>query len=131
MSTPMLLMYNLENEKGSKIKLLCLKLRIKIRIVKSEEYLQPLGAVAGLGAPENDSVYQGEGFGDEMLVMVNFTNDVLNSFLQEMRGQQLKPVSLKAVLTPTNASWDSIALHEEIKKEHEVMTAKMAARSGQ
>ena len=130
MSTPMLLMYNLENEKGSKIKLICLKLRIKIRVVKPEEYLQPLGAVAGL-EPGNNSLYQGEGFGDEMLVMVNFANDMLNSFLQEMRKHQLKPVALKAVLTPTNAGWSSIALHDEIKKEHEVMTAKMAVKSGQ
>lgn len=130
MSTPTLLMYNLENEKGAKIKLICLSMKIKIRIVKPEEYLQPLGAVAGLG-PGNDSIYHGEGFDDEMLVMVNFTGEMVNIFLQEMRRHQIKPVALKAMLTLTNASWDSITLHGEIKKEHEVITAQMSGRSGQ
>lgn len=130
MSSPTLLMYNLENEKGSKIKLLCLSLRIKIRIVNQEEYLKPLGSIAGL-EPGDDSLYQGEGFGDEMLVMVDFNNGMVNSFLQEMARQKLKPVALKAVLTPTNSHWDSIKLHGEIKKEHEFMTAQMAGRTGQ
>lgn len=130
MSTPTLLMYNLESEKGNKIKLICLRLKIKIRIVKKEEYLQPLGAVAGL-LPGNDLIYQEKGFDDEMMVMVNFTGGMVNAFLQEMRRQQIEPVSLKAMLTPTNARWDSITLHEEIKKEHEFMAAQMAARSGQ
>lgn len=130
MSVPTLLMYNLENKKGNKIKLISLSMKIKIRTVKPEEYLQPLGAVAGL-APGNDSIYQGEGFNDEMLVMANFTGPMVNIFLQEMRRQQIKPVALKAMLTPTNAKWDSITLHNEIKKEHEVMTAQMSGGSGQ
>lgn len=33
-SAPLILFYNLENKKGSALRLLCLKLRIRVRAVK-------------------------------------------------------------------------------------------------
>ena len=33
------------------------------------------------------------------------------------------PVALKAMLTPTNAAWDSEKLHEELAGEHRAMTS--------
>ena len=35
-------------------------------------------------------------------------------------------VDLKAVLTPTNAGWNSLELYEEIKREHEKMSGNQA-----
>lgn len=39
-----------------------------------------------------------------------------------MRRIGVAPVALKAMLTPTNATWDSVKLHAEIASEHEAMT---------
>ena len=52
-SAPMVLFYNLENKKGSALRLLCLKLRIRVRAVKSSEYAEPVGALAGLAPMTN------------------------------------------------------------------------------
>ena len=59
-----ILMYNLNSEKGRKIKMLCLKNRIRIREVRPEQYLEPIGYLAGMkevssdGFPERDGKKQ-------------------------------------------------------------------------
>jgi len=60
---PVILFYNLENSKGRTLKMLCLRLKIKIRIITKEQYNQTLGALAGIdGFPLKEEVYTGDGF---------------------------------------------------------------------
>ena len=47
-----------------------------------------------------------------------FTRDQL---LNTMRRTEFPPVLLKAVLTPTNRTWDSRQLWQELRREHEAM----------
>ena len=56
-----------------------------------------------------------------MILMSNFTNAMVNSFLQEFRKRGIKPVALKAILTESNAQWNSAQLHTELLREHEAM----------
>mgnify|MGYP001638833730 CR=1 FL=1 len=119
MSQPTILMYNLENDKGSRLRLLCLKLHVRVRSVRPGEYGEPLSALAGLSAPTGapaDGPIE-----DEMLVFVNFDGNLLNRLLQQMRASRIPGVALKAVLTPTNMHWTSLQLHREIRQEHEAM----------
>ena len=44
-----------------------------------------------------------------------------------MRRAGVRPVALKAVLTPTNAAWDSNALYAELCKEREAISAGSAS----
>ena len=41
--------------------------------------------------------------------------------LNTMRRTEFPPVLLKAVLTPTNRTWDSRQLWQELRREHEAM----------
>lgn len=116
-SAPLILFYNLENKKGSALRLLCLKLRIRVRAVKKEEYLEPVGALAGL-VPLTNTVCD-QDFSDEMVIMVNFGGKLLGQLLNEMRAMHQPGVALKAVLTPTNMNWNSLQLHEELLREHQ------------
>lgn len=119
-TVPMLLMYNLENEKGVRLRMICLKLKIRARGVKPEEYGQPVGALAG-ALPPTSSPAPAEGFSGEMLVFANFSEALLNRYLAELRAARMPGVALKAVLTPTNMHWNSAQLFEELGKEHEAM----------
>ena len=119
MSAPLLLMYNLDNDKGTRRRLLCMKLHIRFRSVTPSEYGQPVGALAGFCPSEPDA--PAPAFDDEMLVMVNFDGGLLNRFLQQIRAAHIPPVALKAMLTPTNLTWSSARLHDEIRSEHEAM----------
>ena len=125
-SAPLILFYNLENKKGSALRLLCLKLRIRVRAVKKEEYLEPVSALAGL-APLTNAVCD-QDFPDEMVIMVNFGGKLLGQLLNEMRAMHQPGVSLKAVLTPTNMNWNSLQLHEELLREHQAAQQNWAAQ---
>ena len=70
-----------------------------------------------------EAAYTGAGFEDEMLMMANFPAGMMNTFLGLFRRMGIAPVALKAMLTPTNAAWDSEKLHEELAGEHRAMTS--------
>ena len=117
-----ILMYNLNSEKGRTIKMLCLKNRIRIREVRPEQYLEPIGYLAGMKeVSSNGDVYEGQGFEDEMLIFRGFDGQSLPAFLKEMARNKVERIALKAVITSDNVGWTSIQLHEEIKKEHEAL----------
>ena len=104
----LLLMYNLSPARQGAVRMLCARLKIRVRAVEASEYAEKLGALAGMEEKRNEP-FSGEPFSDEMLLMAGFA----------------PPVALKAVLTPTNAEWDSVQLHQELLREHEA-----AARGG-
>ena len=80
-------------------------------------------------APETP--WTGETFGDEMLVLVNCTGPLLDRFLQGFRRNKIPAVYLKAVLTPTNRTWNSVALHGELVKERQAIAQGQGAHAGQ
>lgn len=130
MNTPTILLYNLDNPRGAKIRRMCLPLRLRTVLVPKESYGLPLGALAEGAVPETP--YGGNGFDDEMLLIVNCPGPLLDLFLQAFRRQKLAPVRLKAVLTPTNREWDSVALHAELSRERQAIAEGQAAhRKGQ
>ena len=145
------LCYNLKGTtKGRKIGLIFGFLGYRVRHVEEKEYLLPVGEVAegrttesineeaGVKAKEIEAVFQ-----DEMLLMCPENERMLDQALQRMRKEKVQ-VPLKAVLTemrfiisdsvklPTsyisllltemNKNWTSVALHDEIMREHEKMT---------
>ena len=120
MAAPLLLAYNLDGQKRLKLSFICAELKIYLRGVARADYNQPLGALAGL-RPRIPGEYAGEGFADEMLVMANFNPRQFHGLLDALRRDRIQGIALKAVLTPTNADWDSVKLRDEILREHEAM----------
>ena len=120
MKQPVLLCYNLSGEKMKKIRLAAMRLKIRVRPVEKDEYAQTVAALCGL-EEKTGAAYVGAGFEDEMLVMANFPAGMMNAFLGLFRRMGIAPVALKAMLTPTNAAWNSEKLHAEIAGEHQAM----------
>ena len=120
MKQPVLLCYNLSGEKMQKIRRAAMRLKIRVRPVEEDEYAQTVAALCGL-EEKTDAAYVGAGFEDEMLVMANFPAGMMNAFLGLFRRMGIAPVALKAMLTPTNAAWNSEKLHAEIAGEHQAM----------
>ena len=106
----------------AKLRMIAMKLGIRIRPVEKWEYLQPIGAFAGV-CDSMESFYDGDGFSDPMLVMAHFSEPLFDAFLQALRASALPSIALKAVLTNTNAAWNSLELHEELCEEHAAMQA--------
>ena len=125
MNTPTVLLYNLDNPRGAKIRRLCLPLGLRTVLIPREAYGLPLGELAAGARPETP--YEGAGFDDEMLVLCDCPGRLLDLLLQSFRRNKVAPVHLKAVLTPTNRAWDSAALHAELCREREAIRAGQAA----
>ena len=119
MKPPVLLTYNLHGERAAKIRMAAMRFRVRLRAVERREYARPLAELVENG-PEGD--WNGKAFDEEMLVMAHFPPALVQAFLQGLRRAGVRPGGLKAVLTPTNAQWDSRALHAELCKEREAIS---------
>ena len=118
MKPPVLLTYNLHGERAAKIRMAAMRFRVRLRAVERREYARPLAELVENG-PEGD--WEGEAFDEEMLVMAHFPPALMQAFLQGLRRAGVRPGGLKAMLTPTNAQWDSLALYRELCKEREAI----------
>lgn len=113
----LLLMYNLSPARQGAVRMLCARLKIRARAVEASEYAEKLAALAGMEEKRNEP-FSGEPFAEEMLLMAGFAPQTLDALLRAFRSYRVAPVALKAVLTPTNAQWDSVQLHQELLREH-------------
>jgi hypothetical protein len=73
-----------------------------------------LGKLAGSASAAGPAAMP---FPEEMLLMAGFRNDQMDALLAGLRESGLAPVPLNAVLTPFNAAWDSVKLHDELIRE--------------
>ena len=119
------LAFNFTPQRLQALKLICMMLRVQLRSVERSEFNQPLGLLAGLdGLQAIEGSYEGEAAQEEMLLLCGFTRQDLDRLLAAIRKGALKQVRLKAMLTPTNCTWNVLQLFEEISAEHEAMNSK-------
>lgn len=121
----MLLCYNLSPVKAPKLKAACIKAGIRIREIAPEQFTLPLGRILGHdefadAEPTQESVFQ-----DELVVFYQFTNQQLDRLLADIR--KAGGIRLKAVVTPTNISWNACALVRELIAEREALAKNQQA----
>ena len=125
MKETILLYHFTDEERLSKVKRALIPLGIRLKAVKKEDYLQPVGYLAGVKEiGPKDSVYEGGDFESEMMLMAGLSSSRVDAVILALRKAGAGRVEYKAVLTPTNQFWDSVTLYEEIRKEHEIMSRK-------
>lgn len=117
---PMILAYRLPAKQLSRLRMLAMKAGARVRVVEKREYLDPIGSFCAI-AGAFDSMYDGEDLTEPMLVLAQFQDAKLSAFLQAMRASTLQPIALKAVLTETNAQWNSLELYEALREERDAM----------
>jgi hypothetical protein len=60
---------------------------------------------------------------EEVMVLKQFSGQRLDMLLSGLRGAGVPRIALKAVLTEHNSDWTFYHLYQELKEEHETMTA--------
>ena len=111
-----------DQERLSKVKRALLPLGMRIKCVASEEYLNPVGHMAGIKEIEPaEEVYGGPEFEKEMMVMAGRASGRVDAVIYALRKGGVGRVDYKAVLTPVNQFWGAVKLYEEIAREHEAM----------
>ena len=112
---PTILTFNLTDARLSKLRFLCMKLGLAVKPVPAEDCRQPISALCGLSDPADAA--PAEAFSEEMLVFCHMDNAAVNRFLQTAKQMRFAPVTLKAILTPTNAAWTPAQLCAELRDE--------------
>lgn len=117
------LLINFKNKKKLReMQMLLMAVKLRMRLVKKEEYLQPIGFLAGRKDIEPvDAAYTGDELEKEMMVFADLTDEHLNQVLYLMRKGGAGPVDYKAILTESNKSWTVPELYEELAREHEAI----------
>lgn len=117
------LFYNFSEDRLRKARLALMPLKIAVKSVSKEDFNQPVGYLVGIKEIEPAAEkYSGEGFDGEMLIMHNFTSKTMELMLKALVKYGVGRVPLKAVITPTNKSWDSVTLYKAVKADHDEMT---------
>lgn len=145
MSGVVVLLYNLDSDKGRKIEKFCRSIALKPVAVSQSDYNKPIedllediknirqesNICEAVSKLENTEVNleentpgsaDSEHFTDEMLVLCGFNGKLLDIFLREYKKRHIEPVSLKAMLTEHNRSWTSVELHAELCRERAAFT---------
>lgn len=119
--TPAVLLYNFRDPvRKARIRGRLEQKGVRVLEILPTELHHSLGALLGLpGFDRESGPWLGRSFDEEMLVMFGFQGTMLRDFLAFFREEGLPPVALKAMITPTNVNWTSLALHEALKEEHE------------
>lgn len=112
---PVILTFNLSDARLSKLRFLCMKLGLTVKPVPAEDCTQSIGTLCGLA--EHAETTAAEAFPEEMLIFCHMDNAQVNRFLQTAKQMRWTPVTLKAILTPTNAEWTPSQLCAELKQE--------------
>ena len=114
------LMYNCSGESFAKLRQIFAMLRLRMRVVEPDRYHIPLEELAaGKGEP-GETV---EPLPEPMLVFCYLPPALFHQVLEVIRVAKLPPIPLKAVLTDTNRTWDTMQLHEELVREREAIEA--------
>ena len=111
-----------EKEKLLKIEMALFPLHVRLKKVRTEQYCQPLGVLAGIKdmAPA-EGIYEGGELPDTLFVFCFMEGNRLDQALAALRKCGAGPFPYKAVLTPTNSQWTAPDCFEEIRREHEAM----------
>lgn len=129
MKETILLYHFSDPERLSRVKQALLPLGMRLKAVKKEEYLQPIGYLAGVKEIEPvEEQYGGEEFEKEMMVMAGLSSARVDAVILGLRKAGAGRVDYKAVLTPTNQYWDSLHLYREISREHAAMSQPESGR---
>ncbi|MCI9137966.1 MAG: DUF3783 domain-containing protein [Lachnospiraceae bacterium] len=120
---PVILLFHFsDKDRRNKLTRALLPLRMRVKEIAREDYLQSIGYLAGnKEIPSVEEVYQGEELEGEMILMAGLADAQVDMVLKAVRKSGIGPVPYKAVLTPANQNWNVRKLFEEIKSEHEQM----------
>ncbi|MBQ1388328.1 MAG: DUF3783 domain-containing protein [Clostridia bacterium] len=119
-----ILVYNLSDAQISALRVQLKPLGCTVRKVIEKEYSLPIGALAGL----NGFVYKKTAKPSQLIrtsfaVICGYSGFALDAVTAAFDRGGVSGV-VKAVLTETNAQWDSITLYNEVMREHNYMQNK-------
>ncbi len=130
---PTVLIYDPGGDLTGKARPVFLKARVRMRAVRPEDADRTAGELASgktdagtekgtiLSDSKGTEAFSREPFDEPVLVFCYLTKSLFDQILRDLRKAGAGPGVIKAVLTPTNASWPFGALCRELARERDQM----------
>lgn len=130
---PLVLLYNVSDEKTKKLKSAISLMGITIKEVEESEICMPLGYIAYPSLFGRNNIIDIENIDIssidfEFMVFCGFEKSVLDKVLNFMKKKHIT-VSVKAMMTETNKEWSFRKLISEIDKERKMMQSQNKDRN--
>lgn len=138
MNHEMVLYYTPEQSpKVAKMKGVLVRMGVRIKNIAPEQVTQQIGYLVGMDGYEAQEAAGGNAggsgnesggtglpvIGEEVLVMHRFSSGRIDELLKNLRKAGVPRIALKAIVTESNCAWTFYQLYEELKEEHEKMSA--------
>ena len=115
---PVLLCCQLPEKDLETVKAISRALKFEVKTVERADAGKTAGSLCGLpGSPAMPVAVVGEMTRQPVLVLYQFSDSKMDSFLAALKGSGLN-IPLKAALTAINKSWPFCQLAAELEKEH-------------
>lgn len=109
------------------MKSVLVRMGVRIRNISPDQVMETVGYLAGVpGFEAQKEQALGEALPvipEQVMVLKAFSGRRLDELLMNLRKAGVPKIELKAVLTEHNCGWSFYHLYEELKSEHETMTA--------
>lgn len=110
------------SEREDRIRAIAEGEKLKVKVIRREDYGQTIGALAGIEELwDKSAIYSGKEIPDEMMVFAGISDEALDHILAGMRAAGIR-INCKSVMTPYNIAWKIPDLYTELAREHEEMT---------
>ena len=111
---PTLCCWNFTSKRLQALQQICKGLHVRLRIVGPGDVTLSLARLPQTAPAVSLAPMP---FPDEMLLLVAFSDALVDSLLAGLRTEGLAPVRYKAILTPFNMGWNSLTLWRELAAE--------------
>lgn len=111
-------LYCIDSDKSAVIEKVFAPMGISVKSVVEDEYYKPLSALVfaiGKSAEPTDTA---DTIDEPMIILHGLDRNLLDKAVTALRKNDVI-IPLKAITTPTNLSWSSVKVFQNLKEEHE------------
>ena len=106
------------------MKSVLVRMGIRIKNISRDQVMEQVGYLAGLpGFESAGKVEELPEIPEQVMILKQFSSSRIDALLMNLRKAGVPKIELKAVLTESNSKWSFYQLYEELRQEHEAMTA--------
>lgn len=110
-------LYCIDSDKSAVIEKVFAPMGISVKAVGEDEYHKPLSAlVFGIGKEAEPAERAGT-IDEPMMILHGLDRNLLDKAVTALRKNDVI-IPLKAITTPTNLSWSSVKVFQNLKEEH-------------
>lgn len=111
-------LYCIDDEKAAVIEKVFAPMGISVKSVDKDEYNMPLSALVFGICKANEQNDTADTIDEAMMILHGLDRNLLDKAVTALRKNDLI-IPLKAITTPTNLSWSSVKVFDNLKAERE------------